>query len=398
MERVAAETLKEIADAEIDDGEEQARPKTHKEIEDAYSNLSFRVVYQSNNFLLPQIRDLINGHEVLNVRPEYQRRLRWTRKQRSLLIESLLLNIPIPPVFLYESEFARYEVMDGQQRLNAVHEFLENNFALIGLEKLSFLNGLSYKALPPRLQRGLERASVSAIVLLQETRGDENDPYLVRRYVFERLNTGGQPLNPQEMRNSIYRGSFNDLVVKLARHRTFCRLFGIPEYTETDENEYYENPSRQKNRLYRTMGDCQIVARFFALLNDEHISGAMRTILDNCYKRNRQAGSNEIAQYEASFVSVLDACDKLFPGEAFLLPQDDKGNRRISIALYDAITVALYKQVNQLDSLITKADQVRSSVNNLLATKLDLLTGRANTAQSIRGRIAAIESILRAVQ
>ena len=62
----------------------------------------------------------------------------------SLLIESLLLNIPIPPVYLYESELARYEVMDGQQRLNAVREFLGNDFKLAALSQLAPLNGRTF--------------------------------------------------------------------------------------------------------------------------------------------------------------------------------------------------------------------------------------------------------------
>jgi hypothetical protein len=83
-----------------------------------FAKNAFRIVYQTNNFFLPQIWDLIDKGEVLNLRPEYQRRLRWSTPQKSRLIESLLLYIPIPPVFLYESDAARYEVM--QQRLNSV--------------------------------------------------------------------------------------------------------------------------------------------------------------------------------------------------------------------------------------------------------------------------------------
>ncbi len=94
------------------------------DIEDFYATKTFRVIHQNNNFFIPQIKDLIEGKEILNIRPEYQRRLRWTNTQKSQLIESLLLNIPVPPIFLYESDLARYEVMDGQQRLNAIKEFL----------------------------------------------------------------------------------------------------------------------------------------------------------------------------------------------------------------------------------------------------------------------------------
>src|SRR5262245_54109389 len=228
MDSISEVTVAELDEEELEEGETRQLPTTDNEIEKAYQNLSFRVIYQSNNFFLPQMRDLINSREVINLRPEYQRRLRWSTKKKSLLIESLLLNIPVPPVFFFESDLARYEVMDGQQRLNAIHDFLENNFELTGLNKLSFLDVRRYNKLPPKLRRGLDRASISAIVLLQETKSDTSDPFLVRRYVFERLNTGGENLNPQEIRNSIFRGPFNDLIVRLARDNTFCRIFGIP--------------------------------------------------------------------------------------------------------------------------------------------------------------------------
>lgn len=391
-EEIARETLDELAETDIEEAKE-GRP-TDNEIEEAYSSVSFRVIYQSNNYFLPQIRDLINNREVLNLRPEYQRRLRWTNKQKSLLIESLLLNIPIPPVFLYESDLARYEVMDGQQRLNAIHEYLQSSFALTGLEKLTYLDGRRYNELPPKLRRGLERASISAIVLLQETRSDEKDPYLVRRLVFERLNTGGRPLNAQEIRNSIFRGDFNDMIVELARNNTFCRIFNIPQYTETDQNEYYENPERQRNALYRSMADCQIVLRFFALLDDEHIRGSMHSILDRCMERNRNPTKEAIEEYRRTFMKVIEACDKIFDGETFLLPRDEKGTRRVSIALYDANMVALYRRISRLQEFVAKRDQIRVKLNEILGNKLELLTGKANTAQSIKDRIAEIGRVL----
>ncbi|MEI8716172.1 DUF262 domain-containing protein [Mesorhizobium sp. ISC11] len=372
-------------------------PKSDNEIEKAYADISFRVVYQSNNFFLPQISQLINGREVINLRPEYQRRLRWSRQKKSLLIESLLLNIPIPPIYLFESDLARYEVMDGQQRLNAIHEFIENDFSLNGLEKLGFLNGRRYKQLPPLVRRGLDRSSVSAIVLLQETRSDTDDPYLVRRYVFERLNTGGEKLNPQELRNSIYRSDFNNLIVKMARNDNFCTIFGIPKYTETDENEYYENPDRQNNSLYSKMADCQIVLRFFTLLDEKYIIGSMRSMLDNCMKRNMAASTQELQAHRSLFERTIEASAKIFGNEAFLLPPDEKGIRRISIALFDAFTVAIARREQRIQTFIDKKQQVHDAINQSLAQNLELLTGKANTAESVRERIKHVGGLLDAI-
>src|SRR5438876_2355547 len=130
---------------------------TPAEIEALYDRAESRLSQERNDFLLPQIHDFVKNKKWVNVRPEYQRRLVWDRKKKSLLIESLLMNVPIPPVFLYESDLNRYEVMDGQQRLNTVMEFYENQFSLTGLETWDVLNGFTYAKCPPRIQRGLDR-------------------------------------------------------------------------------------------------------------------------------------------------------------------------------------------------------------------------------------------------
>jgi len=381
---------------EEDSEASQSRPsrKTDAEVEAAYQNISFRVIYQANNFFLPQIRDLINGKEVLNLRPEYQRRLRWSPKKKSLLIESLLLNIPVPPIFLFESELARYEVMDGQQRLNAIHDYLENNYPLTGLEHLDFLNGRRYKSLPPKLSRGLDRSSIGAIVLLQETKSDKSDPFVVRRHVFERLNTGGEKLNPQETRNSLYRGDFNNLIVRLARNDVFCRVFGIPGYTETDESEYYENPDRQKNTLYKRMNDCQLVLRFFALQDDVNIKGSMRSILDNCMRRNDRPTQAQLADAASAFEGAVQICDELFDGSPFLLPADDKGNQRISVALFDALMVGTYRRSQYASKMRLKKVEICKLIDKAIREDMSLFTGKANTAQSIKDRIQKVVEII----
>lgn len=144
------------------------RKATVKDLEKKFDETAFRLSQERNDFLLPQIIDFVRQNRWLNLRPEYQRRLVWDVGKRSRFIESLLLNIPIPPVFLYEWELGRYEVMDGQQRLSAVVEFYENGFALKGLEKWNELAGYRYRDLPDTLQRGLDRRRLSATVLLVE--------------------------------------------------------------------------------------------------------------------------------------------------------------------------------------------------------------------------------------
>ena len=202
---------------------------TPTQIERMYDSGENRVTQERNDFFLPQIRDFVRDKKWLNLRPEYQRRLVWDKKKKSLFIESLLMNVPVPPVFLYEYDLNRYEVMDGQQRLNSILEFYDNRLVLTGLETWSALNGLTYSECPPRIRAGLDRRRLSANILLAESVKNAEDAEFIRKTVFERLNTGGQPLNAQELRNSLYSGPFNELVIKLARTPLFQQLWGIRE-------------------------------------------------------------------------------------------------------------------------------------------------------------------------
>ena len=122
---------------------------TDREIEDLYDAGEYRLHQERNDFLLPQVVDFVRTNRWINLHPEYQRRLVWDVKKKSLLIESLLMNVPIPPVFLYEYDLSRYETMDGQQRLNTIVDFYSNRFRLRGLKTWSALNGRNYDDCPP---------------------------------------------------------------------------------------------------------------------------------------------------------------------------------------------------------------------------------------------------------
>jgi hypothetical protein len=163
-------------DAEDEEQIEASRQKTSpsdRKLEKEYEDGRLRVVQDRNDFFLPHVVDFVNVRQWGNLSPEYQRRLRWSKEKKSRLIESFLMNVPVPPVFLYDSMSAKLEVLDGQQRISAIVDFLTGKFEL---EKLSIwpdLNGRSFIKLPPALRRGLNRAKLSAITLIIEPRSAE---------------------------------------------------------------------------------------------------------------------------------------------------------------------------------------------------------------------------------
>ena len=139
------------------------------EINDKYNKRELRIVTETNREQLPNFVEALNRPGWMDLRPFYQRRPRWEIERQSKLIESFIMNIPVPPLFVYESDLAKYEVMDGQQRITAIKEFYANKFPLKGLEQWPELNGRIYDKLPADVKKGIDRRSISYIVLLKES-------------------------------------------------------------------------------------------------------------------------------------------------------------------------------------------------------------------------------------
>ena len=390
-------------DTVIDFGEDQtdeAQIETHlKDADEILAKNSFRIFYQTNNFFLPQIWEMIKDGEAINLRPEYQRRLRWTDVQKSKLIESLLLNIPVPPVFFYEAKAARYEVMDGQQRLNAIGDFFSGDYALNGLEVLGALNGLHYAKCSPRVKRTLDRATISVIVLLKESETErlQEDKCSVtdtRRLVFDRLNTGGRQLNAQEMRNALNPGPLNNCIIKCSRLKIFTNVFGIPPYTEENYEDCYENPQRQKNSLYARMRDCELVLRFVALRDIENIKGSMKSMLDRAMEK--QLSIVEADSLVKDFHSRFEFLYELFDNEPFKIPARGDRKETLSAALYDASMVAMDRIWLNRDQVKGDREGVRERLKSASENDqlYELIVGRKNTAESVRNRIDLLQEIL----
>lgn len=159
------------------------------------------------------VSDLVGQVESnrLHLQPVYQRRYVWDNKKASKLVESLLINVPIPVCYLVEEHDGTRSVIDGQQRLRSLNRFLQNEFALTGLEVLPDLNRQRFRELSERQQRLISNRTIRCIVI-----SEDSDPE-IRFNVFERLNTGSVALTAQELRNSVYRGTMNDLLRDLAK-------------------------------------------------------------------------------------------------------------------------------------------------------------------------------------
>jgi hypothetical protein len=239
---------------------------------------------------------------------------------------------------------------------------------------------------------------MSAIVLLLESESKISGSGKlaltdIRRLVFDRLNTGGKKLNAQELRNAQNPGPFNDAIIDLSRYRLFTDVFGIPAYTEKNPEEVYVNPVRQKNNLYNTMRDCELVLRYFALKDSENIRGSMKAMLDRAMDLRLTSDQAEIAKKE--FREQFQFLYDLFRGKPFAVPLLD-GREKVSAAIYDSAMVAANKNWSRRHEILANQERVNLRMSKALenSNEYEVLIGRGNTADSVKARIELLETIL----
>ncbi|WP_242396674.1 DUF262 domain-containing protein [Clostridium butyricum] len=382
------ETIEEEIDEEEID-KKITKNKNDEELARKYTDGQLRIVRTTMDFPLNNFSQILEDKSYMQLNPSYQRRNRWDKKKKSLLIESLLMNIPIPPVFLFEKDYNSYEVMDGLQRLTTIEEFLNDKFSLRSLEYWSELNGKKYSDLPDVLKRGLKRRTVSAIILLAESSREISDTD-IRMVLFKRLNTGGIQLNAQELRNALYPGLFNEMLLELSRNDTFTDIWGIPKYQENEKDE----PSNEliSNTLYKNMYDCEIVLRFFAVRDAilKNKKGSMKTLLDSCATSHSTDSKETITILSNLYINTLRDLKSIFGDDIFRLPKINK----LSIPLYDSLTVA-YSIIEDKTKLLPIND-IKNNLKNKLNSEhgYAILTGKLGTSKSIIDRVNMAQVIL----
>ncbi len=360
-------------------------------IGDKYTKSQLRVVRETKDLSLDYLfTSTTYGKAIINVSPEYQRRLRWSNKKRSLLIESLLLNIPIPPLFLYENNYNEYEVVDGRQRIDATLGFLKNNYALTGLRFWKELNGKRFNNLPEIIKKGLLRRSLSSIVLLAETTKPTTDVD-IRTILFERLNTGGEKLNPQELRNALYDGPFNKLLYELSENALFRKIWGIPDLKYTTDDDMPQE--LLENTIYKTMTDCELVLRYFAikLIYKGVLKGSIKSTLDKTMIKYQFLPESEIELLKNEFINTLKSVYSIFKEKSFILPKTN----RLSRPLYDGLLVA-YIIGKEGNKTLRKSEEIITELNaKLLNDEMyELIIGRGNTIDAIKDRIDMLLKVL----
>lgn len=327
------------------------------QISEQTKRIEFYVTEYSVELLATKMR---SGDFVI---PAYQREDTWESARKSRFIESLLMGLPIPFLFFWESPgTGKLEIVDGSQRLRTIEQFVLGDLVVGELETLSALEGLRFRDLPESRQRKVKNRSIRGIVL------NEHADEQARFDLFERINTGSKIAKEAEVRRGALAGPFLNLVVGLAEEPLFNDLAPVPE----------------KDRKLREQEE--LVTRFFAYGDGlENYNDRVGDFLFSYAKKMNvhfQQNPSDVAAYRTRFIDTMTFVSKAFPF-GFRRTKNGTATPR---ARFEAIAVGSYLALQQRPSLASEIPQVAPWLDSeefRVATTSD----SANAIKKLRNRI-----------
>lgn len=304
---------------------------------------SKRVYTEKKDFPLSTIKEMFDDGEIIP-QPDYQRDFVYDEAKSSKLVESALMGIPIPTIYLCEESDGTYSVIDGQQRMTSFVKFLKNEYRLKKLEELSDLNGLYFKDLNPNLKRTIKNTSLNTIVLTKESQE-------LKYEIFARLNQGSVALTKQELRNCIFRGPFNNLLEEIVDTNKYL-------------NELFINENKRKN--YQSY-----VLRFFALKNFTEYGSSIDKTMNSYMAKHQYDDEKTIQEHKKLFNGTIDIIKQILGKNAFCAydRQNSVFMNKFSGSVYDSIAIA-FSMFNNHD-LIMHADKIREKITDIKINNQD---------------------------
>jgi hypothetical protein len=273
-----------------------------------------KLITHPYDFIIRSLKEQVDD-KTLVLADDFQRRQVWDEVMASRFIESLLINVPIPPCYFAESEDASYSVIDGQQRLTAIYRYINNEFPLKSLRVRGDLNRKRFNELGVVDKRTIQSRSIRCVVILKESDPD------VKFDVFDRFNSNSVKLNRQELRNSICRGILNDLVKSLSKNETFKKM-------------------RQVKDVDKRMRDCEMILRFLALFYDRHkYRSYLSPFLDTFLREGQHLLQDKVDEYSGLFVETIDKVYYVFDVHSFrkYMPNSGSWHSLVNKAIYDVV-------------------------------------------------------------
>lgn len=284
-------------------------------------------------------RELINMYDDNDLnKPELQRKYVWGRVEASRFIDSILLGLPVPSIFLAKCKDETMLIVDGYQRLMTVRDFLNGVFSgdgkIFALSNTENINkrwrGKTFQQLQASEQRKIRTTTIHSIIFEQKMPDDDTAMF----QIFERINTGGQILKPQEIRNCVYQGKCNSMLIELNKNEYWRMVLDMPS-----------EDSR--------MSDMELILRYFAIkdLPKSSEKDAKQIILmkylNQYMSEKTKTSDDEIATKKEEFKKMIECIFKLYGKNAFRKKNKDGFQKRINQVIYDAVAIATANAIKE---------------------------------------------------
>ncbi|EJL7831355.1 DUF262 domain-containing protein [Vibrio vulnificus] len=311
--------------------------------------------------------------------PEYQREFTWDEKRSSKLIESILLGLPIPFIFVAENDDGAWEIVDGSQRIRTIHAFVNNELKLSGLQSLNLANGCYFDDLDKGRKGKFLDTALRLIILSEETSED------VKKDMFERINRGSDLLKAMEKRKGIYTGEFTKFIYKYVEsNKDFNDLLKVDRWLE----------NRQEKQ--------ELLLRFFALSEnnayEKGISGSLTDYLDRYLEKknlelaqmDKKTLEIELNKYKDMIDSVVQVVKNKFP-----YGFRHKENPQTKRSVFEAVSVGTWLAIknNNISSTID-SDIIFNALNSSEIKKYTHTANQIHKKEKLVGRIEFIRDLL----
>ena len=332
------------------------------------------VGFDTYDITIRQLYDMVN-EGIIDIAPEYQRHFVWQADRQSALIESIFLGIPVPSLFMATNKDSTWEVIDGLQRLMTIINFVHaagdklvhvkeqvQKLRLQNLDKLNSMNGSFFEDLPRSIQIKFLTRPIKLTVL-----NDRSD-FDVRYDLFERLNTGGITLHPQEIRNCVYLGRFKDFIIECSTYKNYLSSVNISQ-------------SSQKAGTLE-----ELVLKFFAYYENrsEFVHSVKEFLNDYMEAKTKKFNNQEALKtlFQSTF-DIINEClaDGIVRGNRKQTPQ----------VLFEAVTIGV------ADCVTNNIEVDCSKLQNLLNDQelKKLTTGATNSRKRLNARIDYVKKYLK---
>ena len=344
----------------------------HKENEIELENIYPADVKVSRDvFSIYELKRKYEDRNTVILDPEFQRENVWNNNQKSELVESILMGIPLPVMYFAEDKYGNLQVIDGRQRLTALFEFLNDKFRIKSAPILNHIKGKKFSELSAKEQVKLEDYQVIVYIVKPQT------PDRIKFDIFDRVNRGGTPLNKQEMRNALYQGSSTKLLKELSELEIFKKATG-----------YAINSKRMKDRylILRFLG---FYLYFTKQINIEYKSD-IDDFLGKIMEYINQLEEDNLNKLKYIFMKSMENSYEIFRENGFRIPNEIR-KRPINMALFESLSYLM-----SFNIIKEKKNLVKKKVQDLFDDKefVNSLEKKIDSSKSVEIRFNKMNEIL----